>query len=545
MEKLQTITAHRVDLLTRTIAPVTMSFVDGRITSIRPATAVECAGYLIPGFVDAHIHIESSMLLPSQFARAAVLHGTVATVSDPHEIANVCGIAGVELMLRDAAKTNFKFYFGAPACVPATPFETAGAVLDVAAVTRLLDDPRIGYLSEMMNFPGVLTREPDVMAKINAARLRGKPIDGHAPGLRGEAAARYIAAGISTDHECTTREEALDKIAAGCQIAIREGSAARNYAALESLLGDHPAAIMFCSDDKHPDELLLGHINQLAVRAIANGYDRMDVLRACSLNAIRHYRLAVGLLQVGDPADFLWVEDLTTLTIRETFINGQCVARKGKSLLPEIPPEILNQFAATRLTETDLQVLAKSKRLRIMEVIDGQLITRSTLGAARIVDDFAVTDPGGDLLKLVVVNRYLPQSKPAVAFVRGFGFAAGAIASSVAHDSHNIVAVGVSDHDLVSAINAVIDDQGGLSLALNHEIKTLPLPVAGLMSTESCQTVGAAYAALDQRIKQLGCRLRAPYMTLSFLSLLVIPSLKLSDQGLFDVDKFEFVDLFV
>ena len=484
------------------------------------------------------------MLLPSRFAQTAVLHGTVATVSDPHEIANVCGIEGVELMLDDAAKTNFKFYFGAPACVPATPFETAGAELDVAAVTRLLDDPRIGYLSEMMNFPGVLKRNSEVMAKIKASLERGKPVDGHAPGLRGEDAARYISAGITTDHECTTRDEAIDKIKAGCLIAIREGSAARNFDALESLIDEYPEFVMLCSDDKHPDELLLGHINRLAARAVANGRDVMNVLRACSLNAIRHYGLDVGLLQVGDPADFVLVNDLQDFQVQATYINGECVARGRECLLPNVAPTVINRFGATPIQAIDLEVPAKSKQIRIMEAIDGQLITRSEFGPANVVDGNAVPDPTCDFLKLVVVNRYT-TAPPSMAFVKGFGFKQGAIASSVAHDSHNIVAVGTSDADLTNAINAIIKTSGGLSVAVDETVEILPLPVAGLMSTESCQIVGEAYAALDQQAKQMGCALRAPFMTLSFLALLVIPSLKLSDRGLFDVDRFEFVDLFV
>ena len=382
------------------------------------------------------------------------------------------------------------------------------------------------------------------MAKINASLQRGKPVDGHAPGLRGEDAVRYISAGITTDHECTTRDEAIDKIKAGCKIAIREGSAARNFDALESLIDDYPESVMLCSDDKHPDELLMGHINQLAARAVANGRDVMNVLRACSLNAVRHYGLDVGLVQVGDPADFVLVDNLQEFQVQATYINGECVARDGESLLPDVPASVINQFGATPIESADLEVPARSRQIRIMEAIDGQLITRSAVGSAKIVDGLAVPDPTCDLLKLVVVNRY-KATKPAVAFVRGFGFQAGAIASSVAHDSHNIVAVGTSDADLAVAINAVIENSGGLSVSSDHAVDILPLPVAGLMSTESCQIVGNAYAALDRKTKKMGCGLRAPFMTLSFLALLVIPSLKLSDKGLFDVDKFEFVDLFV
>ncbi len=538
------ITANRVDILTGSIEPATVTVRDGHVIDIQSANRNTCTGFLIPGFVDSHIHIESSMLLPSQFARTAVLHGTVATVSDPHEIANVCGIDGVELMLQDAAQTSFKFHFGAPACVPATPFETSGAELDFAAVTKLLDDSRIGYLSEVMDFPGVLNRNPDVMAKINASLERDKPVDGHAPGLRGENAARYVSAGITTDHECTTREEALDKLSAGCKIAIREGSAARNFDALESLIDEYPHEVMFCSDDKHPDELLLGHINQLAARAVANGRDLMNVLRASSANAIQHYGLDVGLIQLGDPADFVLVEDLVEFHVQETYIGGQLVARDGNCLLPSGLPKTINRFGAEPIEPGDLAVIATSPRIRIIQAIDGQLMTRSMIGPAHVQDGIAIADPPSDLLKLVVVNRYQP-AKPAVAFVRGFGIKQGAIASSVAHDSHNVVAVGTTDINLCHAINSVIKHSGGLSVATDEAVEILPLPVAGLMSTECCQVVGETYHLLDRQTKLLGCELRAPFMTLSFMSLLVIPSLKLSDQGLFDVDRFAFVDLFV
>ncbi len=545
MNKSFHISANYVDVVAGTIKPSTIEIRGGKIAAIKPADLGECSGFLLPGFVDSHIHIESSMLLPSQFAKTAVLHGTVATVSDPHEIANVCGVEGVELMLNDAAETNFKFYFGAPACVPATPFETAGAELGVESVTQLLDDSRIHYLSEMMNFPGVLNRDPDVMAKIGAALERGKPVDGHAPGLRGADAVKYVSAGITTDHECTTREEAIDKLKAGCKIAIREGSAARNFDALESLIDDYPDQVMFCSDDKHPDELLLGHINQLAARAVANGRDIMNVLQACSRNAVEHYDLDVGLLQLGDPADFVVVEDLKSFQVRETYIDGNCVAQNGKSLMPDVQPTTVNQFHAGPIQASDVEVVATSTRIRIMEAIDGQLITRSVVGDATIVDGRAMADPNQDLLKLVVVNRY-EDAPPAVAFVRGFGIRQGAIASSVAHDSHNVLAVGVSDVEIAIAINSVIESQGGLSVTCCKEVQSLPLPVAGLMSTESCEVVGEQYGQLDRFVKQqMSCKLRAPFMTLSFLALLVIPSLKLSDKGLFDVDRFEFVDLFV
>ncbi len=499
----------------------------------------------MPGFVDSHIHVESSMLLPGEFARIAVIHGTVATVSDPHEIANVCGSEGIELMLRNAAASRFKFCFGAPSCVPATQFETSGAALDVEAVAKLLADSRIGYLSEMMDFPGVLKRDAAVMRKIKAALEQGKPVDGHAPGLRGEDAASYVAAGITTDHECFTRAEAEDKLAAGCKIAIREGSAARNFDALCSLIDDYPNACMLCSDDKHPDEFLLGHIDRLVAHAVAAGSDLMNVLRVACVNPVEHYKLDVGLLRVGDPADFIVVEDLKSFRVLETWLDGNLVAENGQSHL-EVPlAESLNNFSVDPIKPEQLRIEAVSSTIRVMEAIDGQLITNSHELSCHVKDGLAIPDIANDVLKIVVVNRY-HNADPAVAFVKGFGLRSGALASSVAHDSHNIVAVGTSDEEIARAINAVIEAQGGLSVACDEAIDVLPLPVAGLMSMDSCETVGTAYGVLDKRVKEeLGTTLRAPYMTLSFMALLVIPSLKLSDQGLFDVDRFEFVSVFV
>ena len=540
----ESIHGNVVDLVARQIFPGRLTLRDGRIVDVHPTEQRETTRYLLPGFVDAHIHIESSMLLPSQFARTAVLHGTVATVSDPHEIANVCGTAGIDLMLRDAGQSPFKFFFGAPACVPATDFETAGARLDAGAVAQMLDDPRIGYLSEMMNFPGVLADNPQVLNKIAAATSRHKPVDGHAPGLRGEAAKKYFGCGVTTDHECVTLDEAIEKIGVGCRIAIREGSAARNFDALSPLLDQYPDDCMFCSDDKHPDELLSGHINQLAARAIHQGHDLMNVLRASSLNAVRHDGLDVGLLQRGDPADLVVVSDLRDFQAQETYIDGHLVAKHGTCLMAETVPETINHFRAAPITVDDLRVPAQSSRIRIIEARDGQLVTGTTIAPAAIVGDLAVADPGRDLLKLVVLNRYRPNIRPAIAFVTGFGMQRGAIASSVAHDSHNIVAVGTNDQDLGNAINAVVNARGGLSAACDDTIDILPLPVAGLMTTESCQYTADKYSILNRHVKAWGGVLRAPFMTLSFMALLVIPQLKLSDRGLFDVDKFEFIPVF-
>lgn len=542
------LTYNLVDLHRREIYPARVTVNNGVIVSIHPCNASElddaqASAYLMPGFVDAHIHVESSMLLPSEFARIAVQHGTVATISDPHEIANVCGIDGIELMLQNADQVNFKFMFGAPSCVPATPFETAGAALDSAAVEKLLSDDRIGYLSEVMDFPGVLRRDPEVMAKIEAARRAGKPVDGHAPGLRGEEAANYIAVGISTDHECFTLEEALDKIAAGCKIAIREGSAARNFDALVSLIDSHPQQCMLCSDDKHPDEFLLGHINQLAARAVATGCELMNVLTVACLNPVDHYGLKVGTLRVGDPADFIVVKDLVSFEILSTYIDGEQVFGDGKCLIESAPTSTINQFVASPISSDQLKITADSENICVIGAIDGQLITHALSQPCRIESDVVVSDVDRDVLKIVVVNRY-QQSPPAIAFVQGFGLKSGALASSVAHDSHNVIAVGVSDEDITAAINGVIESEGGLSFSNAGKTDVLPLPVAGLMAVDPCDVVAAKYTLLDGAAKAAGTTLRAPYMTLSFMALLVIPALKLSDRGLFDGEKFDFVSLF-
>lgn len=499
--------------------------------------------FILPGLIDAHVHVESSLLIPSEFVRLAVPHGTVGTVSDPHEIGNVLGVKGVEYMLQNGSQRPFKFCFGAPSCVPATDFETAGAVIGLDGVEQLMSMPGIGYLAEVMNFPGVLSGDDLMMAKIEVARRLGKPIDGHAPGLRGDEARRYIEAGISTDHECFTAAEALDKIRCGMKILIREGSAAKNFDALIDLIGQYPDFIMFCSDDKHPDSLVAGHINQLVKRAIDRGHAPMDVIRAATLNPIKHYGMGAGLLRVGDPADMIVVDDLKSFNVKQTYIDGQKVAEGGKSLLQPLSAPAVNNFHCNPISADQLRINANGGRLRVIDVIPGELITRGAIVDAKVKDGELVSDPSRDILKLVVLNRYQPGAAPAIAFVRNVGLQSGALASSVAHDSHNIVAVGVSDDDIAAAINEVVAHEGGLSLARGSERAVLPLPVAGLMSNQDGYVVADQYTKLDQRAKALGSTLPAPYMTLSFLALLVIPELKLSDKGLFDGKGFSFCDL--
>lgn len=535
-----------VDIRNKKIYPAHVWIENGYISRIEKTDEVVPDQFILPGFIDSHVHIESSMLMPSEFARLAVVHGTVGTVSDPHEIANVCGIAGVDFMIENGKKVPFKFNFGAPSCVPATTFETAGAMIDSTAVTSLLERPEIVYLSEMMNFPGVLNKDPEVMKKIAAAHRMRKPVDGHAPGLRGDAAKAYIEAGISTDHECFTLEEAVDKLQHGMKIIIREGSAARNFEALIELADDHPNHILFCSDDKHPDSLVTGHINDLCARAVAKGIDVFNVLKAACINPVLHYHLPIGLLNENDPADFIVVKDLTHFKVIETYVDGILVAKEGKTLIPSVSATTINQFDCKPVTVQDLSIQKDDYPFQhglipVIEALDGQLITNKLELTGKLLNNEWVTDTAQDILKMVVVNRY-HQATVAKCFIRNFGFKHGAIASSVAHDSHNIVAVGVDDAALAAAINLVIAEKGGVSCYVNDEqYQVLGLPVAGLMSTSDGYEVAEAYTAIDAMAKSLGSKLQAPFMTLSFMALLVIPHLKLSDKGLFDGDRFEFV----
>lgn len=532
-----------VDVHSRRIYHAELSVQDGRITHIQ-ALAGTSEQYILPGFVDAHIHIESSMLVPSEFARLAVQHGTIATVSDPHEIANVLGIAGVRYMIDNGKTTPFKFNFGAPSCVPATSFETAGARIDEAEIEELMAMPDIKYMAEMMNYPGVLFKDPMVMKKLVIAQKYGKPIDGHAPGLRGQDAKNYIAAGISTDHECFTYDEALEKLQMGMKILIREGSAAKNYEALHPLISQHPDMVMLCSDDKHPDDLLEGHINQLVARAIKDGHPLFDVLQAACINPVKHYNLDVGTLQIGDPADFIITHELTDFKAIATYINGEKVAAAGQLFFDRVAVPIVNQFDTSLKQAQDFEKKAAvpAEELRVIKVIDKEIVTDSFTASAKVLDGKLVSDTAADILKISVVNRY-KNADPAVAFIHGFNIKTGAVASCVGHDSHNIIVVGSDDEYMAKAVNLIIENKGGVSAVNAEQQMVLALPVAGIMSDKSGEEVGQAYAKIDEFVKQdMGCTLTAPFMTLSFMALLVIPDLKLSDLGLFDGKSFEFVN---
>ena len=530
-----------VDILNKRIFKGEVCVENGQISAIREVNH-EVENYILPGFVDAHIHIESSMVVPSEFAKIAVLHGTVATVSDPHEIANVLGVQGVDFMIENGKKVPLKFNFGAPSCVPATSFESAGALINADDIKLMMENPDINYLAEMMNYPGVLFDDEEVLQKIEHAKNNNKPIDGHAPGLRGDDVTKYIAAGISTDHECFRYDEALEKLQKGMKILIREGSAAKNFEALIDLLPEHYNNMMFCSDDKHPDDLLLGHINQLCERAVAKGMDVFKVLQAACVNPVKHYNLEVGLLQVGDPADFILVDNLKEFNVLETYINGELVAKNGKSFVKSVPFEVLNNFNTDIKKVADFRLASSSKKIRVIEALDGELVTNQIAADSLIVDGNLVSNTATDVLKMTVVNRYKNET-PSIAFIKNFGIKEGAIASSVGHDSHNIIAIGVSDEAICKAVNLIIENKGGVCAVTKTTEKVVALPVAGIMSDQPAEIIGNAYAALDAMAKEMGSTLRAPYMSLSFMALLVIPSLKLSDKGLFDGNTFKFTSL--
>ena len=536
MTQIKSISGHIIDILNKRTIKGVITVADGKIKNIIPTDDVPNQ-YILPGFVDAHIHIESSMLTPAAFADIAIKHGTIATISDPHEIANVCGMDGVNFMIKNAKSAKHKIFFGAPSCVPATTFESAGAILDASDVDTLLASDDIWYLSEMMNYPGVLHNDEAVLAKIASAKHNYKPVDGHAPGLRGELAKTYIDHGISTDHECVTLDEALDKLKYGMKIIIREGSAAKNFDALHSLIPSHPDMVMFCSDDKHPDDLIDGHINLLVKRALQLGYNLFDVLKIACLNPLLHYKVPVGMLNIGDHADFIVVNNLTDFDVLHTFINGEDVLLSDKK---NDSHKIINQFNIGTIDISDLKgTVQNAGQTPIIVAIDGSLVTEKMMVDLPRFNGYTLPDIDNDILKICVVNRYTPTT-PAIGFIKGFGLKNCAIASTVAHDSHNIIAVGDDDGRLLEAINMIINSKGGLSAVSSDKRHQLPLPIAGLMSDKSCKEVGEAYSHISQFAKDHGSTLHAPFMTLSFMALLVIPKIKISDQGMFDAEAFCF-----
>ncbi len=540
--KIKTISGNIVDVLNDRIFPATIRVENGVIVSIEE-NEENYDEYIIPGFIDSHIHIESSMLVPSEFARVAVRHGTVGVVADAHEIANVLGIDGIRFMIENAKSVPMKFAFSAPSCVPATPFETNGANITSEDIETLFKDfPEIKFLGEVMNYPGVINRNKEVLRKIAIAKEHNKPVDGHAPGLSGEDLETYVSTGISTDHECFTKDEALEKLALGMKILIREGSAAKNFDELISLANKHTNNIMLCSDDKHPDDLMIGHINTLVKRAIESDIDIMNILRIACVNPVLHYGLDVGLLRENDPADFLLVDSLEEFNVLQTVINGIIVAKNDRSLIPHKKCDVQNNFNVYPKREREFFIEHSYAKSTVIEVMDGQLVTKRVEREIKSENHNLISDIDNDILKIAVVNRYEDRA-PQVAFVKNFGLKKGAIASSVAHDSHNIVVVGVSETDISAAVNLIIANKGGISVVCeeDHISEILALPVAGLMSDQRFDKVAEQYSKLDALAKELGSELSAPFMTLSFMSLLVIPEIKLSDKGLFDGTKFEFI----
>ncbi len=542
---MQKFSANIIDVLNESVFPGTIHVENGKIVDIiRENNQYDT--FILPGFIDSHIHIESSMLPPSEFARISVVHGTVACVADPHEIANVNGMEGIEYMNEDGRKVNFKFYFSAPSCVPATHLETSGAVITAKEIEQLILKGSVKHLGEMMNFPGVIKEVPEVMEKIELAKKYGIPIDGHAPGLAGKDLEAYVSKGISTDHESLMKEEALQKLKLGMKILVREGSSAKNFNELISLADSHYDNMMFCSDDKHPNDLIKGHINDLVKRSVSKGISAMKALKMACINPVKHYKLDVGMLQIGDNADFIEVNNLNSLEVLTTVINGDIVAENGISNLKYFPSKLINNFNVNLKSTVDFIVPDKNKKVKVIEVIDDQIVTKKSSFKLTGVEGFLLTDVSNDILKIALVNRYKDE-KPSLSFVKGFGLKDGAIASSVAHDSHNIIIVGTNDEDICLAANMVIENKGGICYMNKTKgiAEILSLPIAGLVSNDPFDLVAAKYDDLDMIVKMNGSKLSAPFMTLSFMALLVIPSLKISDKGLFDGEKFEFTDIYI
>jgi adenine deaminase len=518
-----------VDIHKRKIFPATVTVEKGVITAIeRNSHRGEL--FILPGFVDAHIHIESSLLPPSEFARLAVRHGTVATVSDPHEIGNICGISGVEWMLDNALEVPFKFSFAAPSSLPAKE------------VQELLIRPDVALLGQIDKGWKVLEKDPELMEKIAYAQRVRKPIDGYAPRLFGEDVKGYLAAGITTDSSCTTLSEAREKRTLGLKILVVEGSASKNFETLLPLLGQDPEGCMLCSDHLHAKDLLRGHMNLIIKRALEKGFDLFEILRIATKNPIEHYKLDVGMLRVGDPADLILVEDLTSLRVLETYIDGACVF-KEETLMPKIEVTKINRFNARMTKPEDFAIQPQEGELNVIELADNQMLTKCSSFIPKIEGGLVTTDVARDLLKIALVNRY-NKAPPVVGFLHGFGLKRGAIATTISHDEHHILAVGTTDEDLASAINVLIAEKGGIALAHQGKIDLLPLPIAGLMSALEAQEVATHYENLQEGAKALGCPLKAPFMTLSFLTHQSLPSLRMSPEGLYDVRSTSNISLF-
>lgn len=525
-----------VDVFTEDVYPAEVTF-DKEIVSIQKIDQ-EQSLYILPGFIDSHIHIESSMLCPSRFAEAAIPHGTTCTISDPHEIANVVGMEGIEYMIKDAQV--LKVYYTAPSCVPATAFETSGGTITDKDIDTLFKRYNLISLGEVMNFPGVILKNYEIMKKIAVAKKYEKPIDGHAPGLSGADLKAYCDQGISTDHECTSLEEAQEKQNLGMKIMIREGTAPKN---LKALLGLDYDRCFLVSDDLHAEDLQKGHIDCLLKKAVSHGIDPVKAVKMVTINPAEHYSLNNGVIAPQRAADIVLVDDLSQFSVKKVFIDGVLQAVDGKPLFTVNPIQLKSTLSTTRVSPSDYAVRSENPtvKVRVITVVEGQLCTKASEAYLSCENGVVLTDTEQDILKLAVVERY-GHNRIAIAFVRGFGLKEGALASSVAHDSHNIICVGVSDRCMAEAVVTLRDIEGGI-VSCNTETRFLKLPVGGLMSYEPVDTVAEYHKEVEEYAQKMGCTLENPFMQLSFLALLVIPELKLSDKGLFDSERFAFVDV--
>jgi adenine deaminase len=527
----------------------------GHVAGFGPRSAlseVDLQGcYVAPGFIDAHVHIESAMASPTEFARAVLPHGTTTVVADPHEIANVLGLAGIEYMLQSTLSLPMQFFFTLSSCVPATSMETAGAALTAEALAPLMPHPRVVALAEMMNFPGVIQGDPSVMAKIRLARDARKRVDGHAPGVQGPTLDAYIAAGVASDHECITAAEAMEKLRRGMHIMIREGTGAKNMAALRDIIQPATAhRLMWCTDDRHPHDIMAeGHIDAMVRQAIGLGVAPHLAIRLATMNPAAYFGLPrTGAIAPGLRADMVVFNRLENPMAEAVYAGGQRVAEHGRLLetvdFPDpIPPAPAMHVDPAAL---DFGVTAAGPRIRVIEIVPGQIVTRHGQAATPVADGRAVADPDRDLLKIAVVERHRGTGRTGIGFVKGMGLRRGAIASSVAHDAHNIIVVGARDDDMHTAVRHVVAMQGGLAVVAEGKVlASLALPIAGLMSPEPIRSIQDQLTGLTRAARDLGTSLPDPFMTLSFLALPVIPELKITDRGLVDVDRFEPVDLFL
>lgn len=554
---MNSVKGHIVDVLRREIYDGELVIEDERIIDIKRCELSandKSWPYIMPGFIDSHVHIEISMMAPHKFAHIAVSHGTTGVIADPHEIGNVLGIEGVEYMIRSGRKTRFNFCFGAPSCVPAVggDVETCGKVIDVNDIEALMAREDIGFLAEMMNFPGVLAGNKEVMAKIKAAQRHGKPVDGHAPRLMGQERYKYAATGITTDHECSTLEEGRSCIHAGMKVIIRESSAATDFQLLSPLIAESPNMVMFCTDDCHPDDLVRGHINLMVKRALADGYELWDVLQAACVNAQKHYNQNWGLLQVGDPATFITVDNITPhFRVESTIIRGEevynynSVLHSSHSVINDdhmVDDHFPNNFVALPITKDDIAMDIKSgDTVHVIHASDGSLLTAHEVVKVTGNPLFDSQYPWNEVQKIVVYNRYVAGAKPVVGLVRGFNIKKGAIASSVAHDCHNIVAIGSNDEYLVRAVNRIVEMQGGQVVVTPEEIMDIPLPIAGLMSPMDGHEIAFRTLCIQEKVNEIGCQMKSPFITMTFMCLPVIPDIKITDRHLMDTKSFSVI----